>query len=259
MSKLFFIVFILFFDQSQLWSKPKIANDTIHSVRVYSNFPGVSPKGKLLNMYDSLTIFYYKEMVLYQIPTVHLITNTYLNKFGNTVKNTTKEEPAFEYFVYKQGDDSGFSGLLYDTLTVSAFKKRRLDSFLVNEALRNPVAFNNLDEVLIEHKLSKGYYSLIEKSAPKKKIDETYEDTSYFYFSDRLKDIDFSFSPKMDSLKNSKLVKIRFLYNATYSKKYKIRLPRREMFFEIRQVPVINRKEIIDLIEECKKLNNTGS
>ena len=67
-----------------------------------------------------------------------------------------------------------------------------------------------------------------------------------------MKNVEYSFSKKLDSLKHMKLFRIRFLIKEKYSPTYKLTLPKREFLFEIKEVAVDNPKEILDLFEKFK-------
>ena len=78
----------------------------------------------------------------------------------------------------------------------------------------------------------------------------------YYYYSKDFKNIDYSFSKEQDSIKKMKLFKVRFIYNPTPKGKYLFPVPKREFLFELKKVPGLNSKEIIEFVERFKKSEN---
>jgi hypothetical protein len=79
------------------------------------------------------------------------------------------------------------------------------------------------------------------------------KDTLTLYFSNKLRDLDFSLSEKLDSLKQLKLFKFRAINDEEVMEDSKMLIPKREVVFEIKEIPVDNPKEIMGYFERYKK------
>lgn len=63
------------------------------------------------------------------------------------------------------------------------------------------------------------------------KVNPTIFDTVYYFFDPKLNNVDYSFSPLLDSLRKKKLCKARLIYAPTYIEKDDVTLPAREFTF----------------------------
>ncbi len=63
----------------------------------------------------------------------------------------------------------------------------------------------------------------------------------------------FSLSPFFDSLNNSKLYKLRLVYNESYSQKYSITMPQRDIIYEIQQIKLVNAEKLKILFRRFKE------
>jgi hypothetical protein len=206
--------------------------------------------GKLLDLIDTLNIFYNGDIIIYAVPHSRETSNLTFDKKGNqNNEKLLKRETLYTYFIYKKNDSLGFK---YDSISDSRKKEFAVDSFLNLKAFRNAVFYSKNDS-LIETISKAGSNILIEKYIPKIKYDESYNDTTYFYFTDKLTNIDYSFSRELDSIKNLKLVKVRFIFNPVPKGLYPFGIPRRELLFEIKEVSLNNPDEILNLFTKFKK------
>jgi hypothetical protein len=166
-----------------------------------------------------------------------LVTYRFINFVGQT--NYTMESPEFiikdkDYFfikkpsivAYENNDkkpDTSYSyyffhkdykyGFYKDFLNEDSNKIINKDSFFlqqfyfnlekINQKSKDNYAFLNSYK---ENGLTVNKYYL------KKEIDSSYNDTTLFYFDDKLMDVEFSLDRHLDSLQQSKFVKIRALY-----------------------------------------------
>ncbi|HKO80954.1 MAG TPA: hypothetical protein VJU78_11190 [Chitinophagaceae bacterium] len=207
--------------------------------------------GQLVSIADSPIIYYYKNRVLYQIN--HPYNNSYV-KFdtsGNIIsEQLIKEGVRFSYFIYEK--DSVY-GLSYDSIDAPNCQRYLVDSFLRTKFSAQEVMFDNTDDSLVLLNTDTINYDLFEKYIPKIKPDETYPDSGYYYYSDKLKGINYSFSKKIDSLKKMKLCKVKFIYNPIPKGSNPFETPRREFQFEIKEIPVANPKEILAFFERHLK------
>lgn len=219
-------------------------NYKLRSVGLFYSYPLSSYKEKdtvkIYNFKDTIFIFYYSDYILYRLsPTVKFET-------GEKINGT---EP---YFIYNKKGNSGF---LFSSLKDSSQGiKFPVDSFLANRGMRSkdfdvpPDSLWFLAEVVKDKEKS-----VIEKYAVVKPGNETSIDSIYYYYAKNKNDIKYTFSKKLDSIKMMKLFKIRMLYNSKFSTANKITLPKREIFFEIRDEIVSNPEEIISFIDKFEK------
>lgn len=229
-------------------------SDDILAINYIFNFPMVSGNGQVDNMLDTTTIYYYQDLILYQLPYRFSISKITSGINTDSIEQvdliSTKK---YNFLVVKQGNKNG---LWYKTMTSSEMKKVAVDSVLSGRGF--PESFlamlANADDTLIETVREAKDDMLIEKYIPKTKPDDPCcYDTTLVYYSKSLKDIPFSFSPKHDSLKNSKLFKFRLAYNEAYSSQYLMTMPKREIRYEILETKVVNEKAITDLFRRFRQ------
>ena len=79
-------------------------------------------------------------------------------------------------------------------------------------------------------------------------------DTIYCTFSDKMKDIPFSFDNSIDSVKRMKLVELRLVTGKQYLPEYKITLPFRVTTVRMEVIPVDNQAEIKRYIHRFRSL-----
>lgn len=205
------------------------------------NIPIVKLNGELQNVTDSFSIFYYDSIILYKFPYTYSIEN------ANTIE---KQEKRFKYFIYQNHKPYGY---YYDSINAKSYRKMNVDSLLSAKAFASNNFYDKNNDSLIEVIKSRSNYSLIEKYISKKKPDQSYADTTIFYFTDKFKDLELSFSKELENIKNLKIFKVRILYNAHYDKVYNIKLPNREIAFELREKPFINSDEILAFFKSFEK------
>ena len=231
----------------------------IRSINLVASTPMVkTDNGQLVGLVDTLKIVYYENLVLFQIPYFDQLVNIITGKSGNVIgEKLIKDELRYKLFIYRKGSNYGF---IYDSLNAKDSQKLLVDSFLSDRTFQSMEIFSrfykNSNDSLIETSTDSKNGSLTEKYLTKVKYDESYNDTSYLYYTNELNGIDFSFSKELDSIKNMKLFKIRFIYNLLQTNKYSFAIPKREFLFEIRETPVSNRREIIDFIMRFKNSVN---
>jgi hypothetical protein len=233
-------------------SKDKNLPTKLRVITVITNFPAIrSNDGKLINITDSFKIFYYKDMVLYQLFPKKQIINTTVDKAGKVIdQKIIRSEIDFSNFIYKQNDSVG---LYYDSIN-SPPQKLPIDSFITSKKFINFNFYDKKNDSLIE---SINNETLVEKYIPKIKFDQSYGDTTILYYSKRFKDIAYSLSKDLDSLKKSKLFKVQIKYNSQYYKGYNFKFPQREFLFEIQESNKVNSIDIIRFFEQFEKVHAT--
>jgi hypothetical protein len=218
-----------------------INHSNLKGINLIVNYPIViaNEQVKISNLRDTISIIYFNDYVLYQLP-------------GTREFETDKKIPGTEtYFICRKKASNGF---LFNSINDNNKGMNfPVDSFLKNRAFAGVNFDINSNDTLIE--VSKeGEFSFLEKYISKTNT-ETYPDSIYYYFINKFKNIDYSLSPKLDSIKGKKLYKVRLIYNNKFSSSEKVMLPKREILFEIQEKTILNSKEIIDFIERFKKMN----
>jgi hypothetical protein len=170
-----------------------------------------------------------QNMVLYQIP-----------YFFEEVRDTVTVKLYFKYWYFAYYKNSAYA-YVFDTIKKQNNNKIvKVDSVLAKWTLHKfvlPLDSTRLNLVSTEVANNKGI------------LHETYvgkppylTDTMHYYFTNNLKNVDYSLSPKIDSLKNSKLFKVKIIsYSGPRDSSFSNK--RREYEFEIVKV---------DSIENCK-------
>ncbi|MDP4263335.1 MAG: hypothetical protein Q8941_12485 [Bacteroidota bacterium] len=198
---------------------------------------GVHSDVHFFNLRDTVFIFYYGRYILYRLPGTR--------KF-ETDEKIAGSEP---WFIYRKQSAQGY---LFTSISDSTRgMKLPADSFLHNRAFAGASFDISTSDSLVERSGNKN--TLVEKYFCNKSNNENYPDSFYFYFSDNFKNIDYTFSRKLDSLRKMKLYKVRILYNEKTSSAYQKVLPKREFLFEIRNEGKNISKELIDFISRVSK------
>jgi len=75
----------------------------------------------------------------------------------------------------------------------------------------------------------------------------------YFYYTKKLKDIQETFSKKMDNEKGMKLVKIVVKASGGFYKEFNMTFPPREHFLEMKEIVIENRDEVLKYFKRYKE------
>lgn len=201
-------------------------------IELIVNYPILKPEtGQLTNLTDTIPIFYLDNFTLYKLPFTKSIENE---------NGILSVEKAYAYFIHKTKSTCGiwFNSLRDSNNGVllpvdSVLKKRAyLTDFgiLVDSMNKKYSLFENM--------------IYLEKYVFRKKATEMSFDSVYLYYNKHLNEIQYSFSPKLDSVRKLKLFKIRLLYNEANSPLYSFLLPKREFLFEIREPERANQNDV---------------
>lgn len=109
---------------------------------------------------------------------------------------------------------------------------------------------------LISSSWNKSLGELEELYSFKGKKDSSMIGSVFFTFcdKDKFRKIDYSFSNKLDSIKNMKLYKVFVTYDARYVEYAKTHMDKVEVPYLLEKIPVENKKEIMKLFEAEKNL-----
>jgi hypothetical protein len=228
--------------------KACLKEDHLKSVELIFSYPLSIYKEKngirVYSLNDTLLISYHNDYILYRLsPTIEF-------KTGKKISGT---EP---YFIFKKRNSNGF---LFSSLKdISSGVKYSVDSILSTRGMKGtdfdtpPDSLWHLVDTISDDR--KTFF--LEKYAATKIIDETTIDSIYYYYAKNLKKVEYSFSKKLDSLRNSKLYKIELIFNKKFSSSYNGTLPRREFLFELRDKNLQNKSEIISFFKKFEKQYN---
>ena len=203
------------------------------------NLPVVELDGELNNVRDSTPIYYYNNLILYQLQ--YFFDSTY-NVYNDTSKSFDMKfamtERRYKYFIYKKGDQYG---ILYNSLSGNIYKKTLTDSVLSHKKgpdnIHSIISDSNYN---LTHKYigpDKTFY--YESYAYKNKKNSLEVDSINFYYSSSLINFSLSLSPTLDSIFHSKLTKFKIIYNEGYNSVYSVKMPYREYYCEIEKLDTI--------------------
>jgi hypothetical protein len=195
-------------------------------------------KYKTILLTDTIVIYNYLNYVLYQLP-AKVVFET-----ENKIKGTES------FFIFKK--DSKYGIFINSIKDSKKGEKLLVDSFLAKRALKDN-RFSSIPDTtykLANTTLNNGIY--IEVFLPIQKKNENIFDSIIFYYSKKYNSFEYSFSPKLDSLKQRKLFKIRLLFKEKFSPAYNAVIPQREYLYEIEPTSAIFKKAIIKVIEKYK-------
>lgn len=239
----FFIFNIIFFNcisYHNVNNKPPIC------VKLIYNLPLViEPLGELMNIKDSVHIFYYKDYTV-------CITN--VKQYVKVNRDSIQENASPSYLIFLNNSTNGY---MFYNINDTSYEIENVDTFFQNRYFKKRSLSANENDSLVERKFEKGGEFLVKKFLTKKRYDETYPDSSIYYFKKSFANINYSLSDKMDTVSDMKLSKIRYVYKKESSKNYSFVIPAREILFELQEVVLPNEKEIINFIEQFAKKQTT--
>jgi hypothetical protein len=224
-------------------NSPKNTFQEIKQFKLLYSLPTLSADNKLITITDSQYIIYYKDLVLYKFPYTKEYSSNLFDSAGEIIEHKIiRTDTNFHYLIYRKGELSGYA---FDSTQDQKGRRVLVDSFLKTRFMVvDRYIFNSND-------------SLINKTQePNNAIQETYLrtfkndkwdcDTNQLFFSDQFKNIDFSLSKKLDSIKGIKLFKIRQISNGNPKNENFFFQQKRELLIELIEIPFDNSKEIVD-------------
>lgn len=224
-----------------LVTKHKIPIDSITGITYIVKLPLVQGDRQYIDFDDSIPIYYFQDLTIYKLPyTFDSSKLTYHIKADTISQEHIMTETRYNYFVSKKGNNNG---IWYRSIEqLDSNKILAVDSIIKRIGIPTnlqAIIYSPNDSLLESQSLDNGNI-LIEKYIPKTKPDDSYNDTTLLYYSKTMKQIQFSLSPFLDSLKNKKLYKLRLAFNEAFSETYSITMPKRDIIYEIREVNVDN-------------------
>lgn len=214
-------------------------NDTRKTMLLFQ-FPIVTLDGELRNISDSLIIYDHGDKIIYGLP------------YTYTLENDTSiilQESRYNYLAYKRGAHYGY---YFDSAKAINSFKVPVDSTLKARRFNIVKLYNGYNDSLIEQIKSNDQFALIQKYITKTKPDQSYPDTCIFYYTNGLKDFEYSLSPELEQLHKLKVCKVRLIYNSQFYKDYSFKFPSREFRFELKEIKDLIEKDIVTIFDSIR-------
>jgi hypothetical protein len=214
----------------------KRQNPSLRGVHVGFVFPIVRQDGTMFSDSNYFNIYYYGDLRMYEL--------AYM--FDSSAHDSlVLGEHRSNYFVFHKDSSFGYSFNFKGDFPV---RKYSVDSLLQEQALQN-FQWASITKETAPH-------SIVNDSAGNQT--ETYvpeytkngsprRDSLIFYYSASMNHIPFSFSRELDSTRGSKLYKIRLFNDSTRFGPDNIFAPRRENYFEMKDLKVDNEDQLKDI------------
>lgn len=248
MSKTFFILLWLLYCCNQTKKGVKPDNDEIICIRISRPFPVFEYsdlEAKLIKYDPSETkIYFYTNQELYQ--------EYYHSNTRDAEGKVLKSEYRCGLFVFSKDKSHG---LFYDSARNINDKMVSVDSMLAKQwcyKLSFDKLLNEMTSKLISSSVNKDSGELRELYSLKGKNDTLMSGSILFTFTDKnkFKEIDYSFSNKLDSIKNMKLFKVDIINNARELPNSNFHMDKVETTYLLEKIPVTNKQEIMKYFEK---------
>lgn len=202
-----FAIAVNFYSCKSQTSKNELS---LSGIKLYYNI-NMNIDGSNRNMYSDIDIYYYKDLVMLKIPSIAEHSVTFLNKNLDVVKEQSKIDTLYAYHIYK---NNSATGGVYDALDATSSKVFSVDSLLKQKAFKGGIHYNEkLDSLVAKETLKDKLNTNVIKFVHKNDIASKSYDSLYLYSSDKLKNVNYSFSEALDDKFNSKIYKIELIVN----------------------------------------------
>ena len=219
----------------------KLNNTKLRAVRVVGNIP-VFASDTSFEIGGSYDIFYYDDLTMYKFEYRFdsLVNGKLLRREWRPNFFVFHTDSAFGYSYYPPPDSTAIEGRVsVDTmLKRNAYEPLKFDSSVYFKP--DSIYFDD------QKNLINVYNTPITEDYPERF-------TIYLYYSKKLKGIPQALSINKDTINGMKLFKVRMLAHGHYYEKFKIVQPQREYLYEIKEIPIENRTEIMSYFDKYKK------
>jgi hypothetical protein len=180
----------------------------------------------------SYKVFYYKKLVLYE--------SSY--EFDSIFNgDLIYKERRASFFVYHT--DSLFGYCYRDKGMGNKEERVQVDSMKKNISLESS-KLDTLGQIIPDSSLFTDKSNIrTEIYKLNKGVDSLQHCIIYLTFNKGVRGITESFSRKLDSIKQMKLVHVRFCFEKMYSQLYKMQLPAREIFLKMEELPISGQEQ----------------
>lgn len=225
------------------------------SVELLSRIEFVRTDNNQLVAYPGrIGMFYCDDYTVYQIPIQNSSSIVNIDRDGNEISETVpKEWTSFGYVIYHKNQPFVFR---FDSLKAENPKKESIDTFLINNTFKNVPFYQGDKDSLVQSGIVN--HVLIEKYLCKDKKDATYPDTNIYYYKPGFKNIDYSFSTKMDSIRKMKLFKVEYIYNES-PQANGVMMPKRVWAFELANNDYYDKSKILNFVNRFREKENEWS
>jgi hypothetical protein len=223
-------------------------SQTIRSIKLHENFPVLNKQGKLDSFIPfNSRLFYYKHLVMIELE----------YQFDSSINDKLlKSETRHRYLIYNKGSRVGN---LYDE-----GQRKETTNVSVDSTLK-PEWFNNiyLYEIFRQNNVTlissikdrktgrlKEEYSIVAKN------DTSQKGFGIFYFTNQLKNVDFSLSPELDSIKGMKLDSVRIINEARFYKAANIWIDRIEETYKMEEDTAFDKAKILEYFKKYGNADN---
>jgi hypothetical protein len=213
---------------------PMSKSKELTGIRLISSFPLQDTTGNVVQTDDVLSMFKFRNHILYQI------------RISNTEIKNDKVIQAWVTYQYLIHQEDKTFGLLLEADSVRAARVN-IDSFLRTSTITDFNSFyrnTKWNDSLIGRENLRGNIVRL-KFVPKRKLDESYNDTTLLYFSRALRDIDYALSRDLDDEYRMKFFKIRLVYNGDPKNEHQYFRSRREIMFGMERADLRDTQEIL--------------
>lgn len=222
----------------------QISSNSIKGIKLFVNYPVSIINGdnnSFFILIDTVSIFYLDNYILYRLPE------------SRNFETNEKILGTESYFLFEEKATKGF---FFTTIKDSSkYLKLPVDSVLKARAYFGANFYISPDDSLVEiSTIDKNTY--LEKYVKKTSTGfppELTPDSIYYYFTNTMKDINYSISPKLDGVKKMKTYMVRIMFNQKFSEQHKLMINKREILYGIQKIVFKNPNEIINMIEQFKK------
>lgn len=235
-------------------------SNAIKGIKLFSNIPLGSQNGISFSLDDSCKLFFNKDFILMEDYTTFSKSIMGLNKTQDTViPIETTTEIKQQYIGYKKNSKYGW---LFKPENMEEGKRVEMDSVFKH----NNIYFGSFDKMYHQSVNDKNEIKVnvlkdekgntVEKYISKVKVDASYPDTSYYYFSPKevMKGINFSFSEDLDKARSMKLVMYKALYVGDPTSPDERKEKDREFIIGLHKIPVENQIKIEGLFQKVEAL-----
>ncbi|MEO6732314.1 MAG: hypothetical protein ABIN01_13940 [Ferruginibacter sp.] len=226
----------------------KLSSSDLLEVKLVLSYPSVTQENKFFIARDSQYMIYYQDFTLYRFPYKKTFTSNTANPNGKVESKITNMENRFQCFLYKKGGKFGYA---FDSLNITDAKRYKIDSFLMDRLSIDENMISNSSDSLISKNPDKSEETYLRK----KKINQWDADTIKLVYSHQFKNIDFSFSKIIDSVKGKKLIKVTLISKSnSKSEDYYFR-QNREVIMELTSIPIVNPSIYSEIFKKYNKLD----
>ena len=215
----------------------------ISCIQFIFDMPQLSSNGSIFEYNGFFNIYHYSDLVMYEF-----------NYWNDTIteKGELKEGNERTLFIFKRNEKYGYE---YDMGRKKGIKKQLLvDSLLEMFAFKNAkwdIMLSDTPYLTIYDSARGILQDIYVTNLPN---DPMINDSTYCYYSDRLDSLDYSLSPKMDSIKGMKLYRFVMVHDPIYSKENNKMIPKRVFNIEILSIPVKDPEEKLEYFKRYRKM-----